>query len=267
MTNAHGSFIWYELMTPDIRASESFYSGLLGWTVGGDPEYRHITASEGQVGGMLMLTPEMMNGGARPAWLAYINVEDVDRTLATIVEQGGRVLMPARDMEDVGRFAMIADPLGAPFYVMRPQPPADRPDEDSKAFAAERPMMGHCAWNELSTTDPTSAWSFYSDQFGWAKDGDLDMGEVGKYEFIRHGSHMIGAIMPKMPQMPVSAWTFYFRVADIDVAAAYIRAHGGTLLQEPMEIPGGDFSLNAADPQGGAFGLVGPRRNVEAAHA
>lgn len=260
MTNAHGSFIWYELLTPDTRAAESFYAGLLGWTMDGDPGYRHITASEGMIGGMLALSPEMTSGGAQPAWLAYINVEDVDRSVTAIVEQGGRVLMPARDMEDVGRFALVTDPQGAAFYVMRPKPPADRPDGPSNAFAAERPMMGHCAWNELSTTDQQGAWAFYGGQFGWAKDGDMDMGEMGKYEFIRHGSHMLGAIMPKMPQMPVSAWSFYFRVADIDRAAAYIKENGGTLFMQPTEIPGGDYSLNASDPQGAAFGLVGPRR-------
>ena len=260
MTNPPGSFIWYELMTNDAPAATSFYSGLLGWKIEGDPHYLHITASEGMVGGMLPLTPERTSGGARPAWVAYINVEDVDRTVAAIEAQGGRTLMPARHMENVGRMAMVIDPQGASFYVMRPTPPADRPDEPSNAFAAERPMEGHCAWNELSTTDPAAAWSYYGAQFGWTKDGDMDMGEMGKYEFIRHGSHMIGAIMPKMPQMPVPAWTYYFRVPDIDAAATYIRDKGATLLMEPTEIPGGEFSLNAMDPQGAAFGLVGPKR-------
>ena len=259
MTNPTGSFIWYELMTPDAPASESFYSGLLGWEIGGDADYRHITAREGMVGGMLPLTGEMTSGGARPAWLAYISVEDVDRTVAAIEAQGGRVLMPARDMADVGRMALVADPQGAPFYVMRPTPPADRPDEASNAFAADRPMLGHCAWNELSSSDPAAAWTFYGDLFGWTKDGEMDMGELGKYEFVRHGPHMLGAIMPLMKGMPASAWSFYFRVADIDAAARYIQDNGGTLFMDPIEIPGGEFSINASDPQGAAFGLVGPR--------
>jgi uncharacterized protein len=260
MTNPAGSFIWYELMTTDASAASDFYSGLLGWKISDDPHYAHITASEGMVGGVLPLTPEMTSGGARPAWIGYINVEDVDRAVAAIEAQQGRVLMPARDMENVGRMAMVTDPQGAPFYVMRPIPPADRPDEPSKAFAAERPMQGHCAWNELSTTDPAAAWAFYGGQFGWVKEGEMDMGELGQYEFIRHGSYMLGAIMPKMPQMPASAWTFYFRVPDIDGAASYIRDKAATLLMEPTEIPGGEFSLNAMDLQGAAFGLVGPRR-------
>ena len=87
----------------------------------------------------------------------------------------------------------------------------------------------------------------------------MDMGPMGKYLFLHHGLGMIGAIMPKMPQMPVSAWTYYFRVADIDAAAAAIKTNGGTILQEPIEIPGGDYSMNALDPQGAAFALVGSR--------
>ena len=69
----------------------------------------------------------------------------------------------------------------------------------------------------------------------------------------------IGAVMPKMPDMPVSMWAYYFRVPDIDAGVAAITANGGTLLQEPIAIPGGDFSLMAMDPAGAAFGLVGPR--------
>lgn len=260
MSNPHGSFIWYELLTPDAQAAARFYSGLLDWKISENPEYREITASEGMVGGMLPLTPEMTGDGARPAWLGYIAVDAVDDMVEAIVAQGGTVLMPARDMEHVGRFALVADPQGAPVYVMRPQGEAKA---TSNAFAAERPMQGHVAWNELSTTDPAGAWSFYGERFGWVMDGDMDMGPLGKYEFVRHGGHMLGAIMPKMPEMPVSAWTFYFRVADIDVAAAAIKTSGGTLYQEPMEIPGGDYSLGAADPHGAAFGLVGPRRASE----
>lgn len=258
MTDKAGSFIWYELMTTDAVAARGLYSGLLGWRIS-DDDYAHIEASEGMVGGMLQLTDAMCGEGARPAWLAYLAVEDVDASVAKIIEKGGRVLMPARDMADVGRMALVTDAQGAAFYVMTPQPPEDRPDAESNAFAADRPMLGHCAWNELSSQEPASAWSFYGDLFGWTKDGEMDMGDLGKYEFIRHGPHMLGAIMPLMKGMPASAWTFYFRVPDIDAAARYIGDNGGTLFMEPVEIPGGDYSINASDPQGAAFGLVGPR--------
>jgi predicted enzyme related to lactoylglutathione lyase len=91
------------------------------------------------------------------------------------------------------------------------------------------------------------------------KDGEMDMGPMGKYHFIKHGA-MIGAIMPRMPHMPVSAWTFYFRVADIDAAATAVAANGGQVMHGPIEVPGGDFSMNAMDPQGAMFALVGKRK-------
>lgn len=259
MANKHGDFIWYELLTPDASAAAQFYQGLLGWQVSDNPEYREITASEGMVGGMLPLTPEMTGAGARPAWLGYIAVDDVDAAVERVTAAGGRTLMPARDMEGVGRFALVTDPQGAPFYVIRAIPPQGAADPTSHAFAAERPMRGHCAWNELSSDDPAAAWRFYGELFRWVKDGDLDMGPLGRYEFIRHG-FMLGAIMPRMPQMPVSAWTFYFRVPDIDAAHDYVRQNGGRVLQEPIEIPGGEYSMNVMDPQGAAVGLVGPRK-------
>jgi uncharacterized protein len=262
MQNRHGDFIWYELMTTDREAAELFYGRVVGWRFSSDAHYRHIEASEGMIGGVLPLSPDMTAGGARPAWVGYLTVDDVDASVERITAAGGKVLMPARDMEDVGRIAMVADPQGAPFYVMRPQPPSDRPDETSHAFAADRPMFGHCAWNELASEDPEAAKAFYREQFGWIQDGDLDMGPLGKYQFLWDGERrfMLGAIMPKMPQQPVSTWSFYFRVPDIDEAADTIKEQGGTLFQEPMEIPGGEFSINASDPQGVAFGLVGPRK-------
>lgn len=259
MANQHGDFIWYELMSPDAAASAAFYSSLLGWKVSDDPEYREIKASEGFVGGMLQLTPEMTAGGARPAWAGYITVDDVDVSVRAIQAAGGQVYMPARDLEGIGRFAMVTDPQGAPFYVMTPIPPAHDPDASSNAFAAERPMIGHCAWNELAASDSEAAKAFYCAQFGWSKDGEMDMGPLGKYEFLKASGDRfaLGAVMPKMPEMPVSMWTYYFRVQSVDAAVATIKALGGTILQEPMEIPGGDFAMNAMDPQGAVFGLVG----------
>jgi uncharacterized protein len=258
MANKHGDFIWYELMTTDADAAAAFYAKILPWTVGNQPDYREIQATEGGIGGMLPLTAEMTAGGARPSWVGYIMVNDVDKMVESVEHGGGRVYMPARDMAGVGRFAMVTDPHGAAFYVMKPAPPADKPDMSSNAFAAERPIDGHCAWNELYTTDPAGALHFYGVRFGWVKDGEMEMGEMGKYEFIRHGA-MIGAVMPRRPQAPLSAWNYYFRVADIDAAVAAVTANGGQVLQGPVDVPGGEFSLNGMDPQGAMFGLVGKR--------
>ena len=153
---------------------------------------------------------------------------------------------------------MVTDPDGAPFYLMTPTAPAGRPDAESGVFSVDRPQ--HVRWNELQASDQDRSVTFYTRHFGWRQEGDMDMGDFGSYRFLYQGETMIGAIMPRMPQVPQAAWTFYIGVGDIDRAGDATRAGGGTILQGPSEIPGGEYSLTAVDPQGAIFGLVGPRK-------
>ena len=267
MANKHGDFIWYELMTDDADAAADFYGKVVGWSSADSGQegmdYRILSMPTGQVGGLMPLTSEMKEGGARPCWMGYVGVDDVDACADRIKTAGGSIHMPPQDIPGVGRFAFVNDPQGVMFYIMTPTPPADQPDAESKSFAAKEPLAGHCAWNELSTTDPEAAKTFYGKEFGWkVQEDEMDMGPLGKYEFWwdREKRFMQGAVMPKMPEMPVPFWTYYFRVPDIDVAVEAIKTNGGSIMVEPMEIPGGDYSLNAMDPQGAAFALVGARK-------
>ncbi len=265
MANRHGDFIWYELMTNDAEGARDFYASVVGWNIetnpGGDIDYRMISASDGPVAGLLPLAADMQSGGARPCWAGYILVDDVDAMVDIVTDAGGSVHMAPWDIAGIGRMAFIADPQGVIFYIMKPTPPADRPDAESNSFAATEPITGHCAWNELSSTDPEASKAFYGKLFGWVQDGEMDMGPLGKYQFLKdaEGRFALGAVMPKMPDMPVPMWIYYFRVPDIDAASATIAAKGGTILQAPIAIPGGDFSMVGMDPQGAPFGLVGSR--------
>jgi predicted enzyme related to lactoylglutathione lyase len=260
--NPEGDFIWYELMTTDAEGAKAFYDAVVGWDIGEAAAdfqgYRMINRSDGKfAGGVLPLTDEMQQHGARPTWLGYIHVSDVDAKVASIEEEGGKALM-THDIPNVGRIAMVTDPQGSPFYVMKPIPPAGRENESSDVFSVDQPQR--VRWNELATSDPDGAVNFYRTQFGWSQDGDMDMGDMGKYRFIQANGVTIGAIMRKPPQLPVSSWTYYIGVDDIGRAADAVKSGGGQILNGPMEIPGGEFAVNARDPQGAAFGLVGPRK-------
>ena len=262
-TRGQGGYIWYELLSADPEGSKAFYDSVVGWNIGeAAPEfqgYRMIGRSDGKyAGGVLPLTDEMRAHGARPTWLGYIHVTDVDESVKEIEQAGGKTLMAPFDIPNVGRIALVADLQGAPFYVMKPIPPANDPDAESDVFSPDQAQ--HVRWNELSTSDPDAALDFYKRQFGWGQEGDMDMGEMGKYRFIQANGVTIGAIMRKPPQLPVSAWTHYIGVDDIDRAVGAINSGGGKILNGPMEIPGGEFALNAMDPQGAPFGLVGPRK-------
>jgi predicted enzyme related to lactoylglutathione lyase len=251
--NLHGDFIWYELITPDPDGAKAFYEAVMGWEVGpASPEhngYREIRSGDGHTGGMLPLTDEMRQHGARPAWLGYIGVDDVDRAVESIERGGGKELMPAWDIPGIGRIAMVADPQGVPFYVMR-----GAVDEVSTAFSLETP--GRCGWNELATSDPVAAIDFYTSRFGWEKGEAMPMGDMGNYQILNHAGRHLGAIMRAGPGMP-SRWRFYFRVDDVDDAKAKVESGGGTVVHGPQEVPGGERILIGTDPQGAEFALVG----------
>ena len=253
MRNPHGDFIWYELMTRDAEAAGRFYGPILGWTVGerypGSVDYRMIDTGNGLAGGLLTLDDGMCEGGARPTWLGYIGVDDVDATVSRIEEKGGSVLMPAHDIPDVGRIAMMKDPQGLPFYIMR-----GASDEVSDAFAPDK--VGHCAWNELITSDLQAAKSFYTDVFGWTLGDVMPMGPMGDYQFLEHGGRMIGAMMQSQEEGK-RGWGFAFHCADIDRAATQIPELGGTVCEGPMEVPGDQRVIMAKDVEGVRFMVVG----------
>lgn len=255
MRNREGTPIWYELLTNDSKASIAFYESVIGWKVPPSPPgaphgYQMIDTDSAHVGGMMQLTDEMTKNGARPTWLFYVGVDDVDATAKKVEPAGGTLLMQPFDIPNAGRAAMIADPQGIPFYVMRGGMPGT-----STSF--ERTGMGKCNWNELTTPDQASANAFYASLFGWTYPDKMPMGDAGDYVFVDVGESRIGATMKQADKQP-KGWTFYFRVPDIDAAAEKVKAGGGRVHAGPMDVPGGDRVIVASDPEGVPFGLAAP---------
>ncbi len=264
-TNVHGEPIWYELMTGDLPKAQAFYGGLIGWQVvdAQMPDMDYFLAMQPKgadevaaIGGIMPLTEEMTAAGARPVWLPYFGVDDVDVAVERAVAHGATVQLPAFDVPHVGRMAMLMHPHAGVFYVMR-----GFSEEPSVSYAAREALVGHAAWNELASSDPAAAKALLADMLGYQQEGALEMGPLGHYEFLQvaGGAFGVGAVMPLMEGIPVSQWTTYFRIADIDKGAAYVSANGGEMIAGPMEIPGGDYSFTAMDPDGAVFGCVGPR--------
>ncbi|OYW46111.1 MAG: hypothetical protein B7Z08_12970 [Sphingomonadales bacterium 32-68-7] len=252
-------------MAPDPGAVAPFYRAVVGWEIPaeGHPmpngsEYREIARSGGGfAGGVLTLTPGMAEGGARAGWLTYFHVDDVDAAVAKAQTLGASVQMPPMTMDGVGRMAMLADPQGAPFYVMDPAPPPGDPDAQSDVFKAMTP--GHCWWNELETSDEPAATAFYTALFNWSAEQTMPMGDMGNYRFIELGSEQIGAINPWLADYMAVGWLPYFGVADIEAAREATTANGGTITHDIHEVPGGDFIFTAIDPAGAHVGVVGPK--------
>ncbi|MEP7117384.1 MAG: VOC family protein [Acidobacteriota bacterium] len=265
MANPAGSFIWYELMTPDPDAVTPFYAAVVGWTIGsptpgqpGGMDYRMIGRSDGKsAGGVLRLSPDMIQHGARPLWIGYLHTPDVNGHVAAIVADGGKIQMPAADIPSVGRVAMVTDPQGVPFYLMTPVPPPGTPDATSDVFDRHAPQRVN--WNELASPDLALAKAFYNRHFGFAFNEVMNMGSMGDYCFIDHGGQQIGAIMQRQDERQPAAWLFYIGVPSIAAAAQAIADHGGKVVMGPHQVPTGEWIVIATDPAGAGFGLTGPK--------
>lgn len=119
IVNEPNTYCWSELVTTDVPGASAFYSSVFGWGaehMGEPPAYTEWRVGGRAVGGM-MAKPAEMPAEVPPHWGVYFSVEDADRAVARISELGGTVMMGPRDIEP-GRFAVAADPVGAPFNVM-----------------------------------------------------------------------------------------------------------------------------------------------------
>lgn len=246
-----GRHVWSELMTTDMKAAAAFYGEVLGWTSAPMPSpdmpYWRFQRSGGAGVAGLMERPAGMD--MPPFWSMYVAVPKFEDAVAHIKRLGGGELSPVVDVPTVGRMQMLKDPQGAAFYIIQPEPRENPPDRD--------PEVGEASWLELMTTDRPAATKFYQEVFGWQPTEAMDMGDMGTYQMFNRGPRMIGGMMNKpkeMAQVPPH-WAIYFRVPDIKAAEERVRANGGKILNGPMEVPGGDWILNAMDPQGATFSL------------
>jgi hypothetical protein len=246
-----GRPLWYELITTDTKAAEAFYQRVVGWTAapfaGASHAYTVFNRSGAAGVAGVMTRPEGVH--APPFWAMYVGVPKLEEAAAHIRRLGGSDCSPLIDVPTVGRMQMMKDPQGAAFYIYEPAS-ADLPPEGP-------PEIGDASWRELMTTDAPAAMGFYHELFGWEPGEALDMGPLGTYQMFNRPHGMIGGMMntpPEMAQVPPN-WQIYFRVPDITAGAEAVKTNGGRILNGPMEVPGGDWVLTAADPQGAAFGL------------
>lgn len=216
--------------------------------------YTILTAGAEPVAGLMALAAEAGEAGSRPGWIGYIAVGDVDAAAARLADAGGTVRRPAADIPGVGRFAMVADPHGAPFALFTPTPSGAAARETAQPGAP-----GSIGWHELRTSW-TSAFGFYTGQFGWTKADALDMGPIGAYRLFAAGGDPIGGMMTDADASASPVWLFHFNVDRIDAAVVRIATNGGRIRRGPHEVPGGGWIVHAIDPQGALFALMAPRR-------
>jgi uncharacterized protein len=124
LVNEHGTLSWEELMTPDVPAATAFYAQIFGWKA--EPvqmpgmEYTELKLNGRGIAGALNPPVE----GMPAVWSVYFAVDDTDKAVEIASASGGTVIQPPFDIPP-GRMAVLADPAGAMFSVIKPAQPGD----------------------------------------------------------------------------------------------------------------------------------------------
>lgn len=124
---------WVELHTKDVAAAKSFYRSVFSWdyqdmSMGDGMVYTVVSAQGGgegddtSHGGIMQLPKENVEAGAGSEWHPYFGVDDCDATFAAATGRGATVLMPPSNAPGVGRLALLKDPDGAVFALIKGDP-------------------------------------------------------------------------------------------------------------------------------------------------
>jgi predicted enzyme related to lactoylglutathione lyase len=242
-----GTFCWAGLATSDPAAAAAFYTHLFGWQAEALPAgeagaYTIVRRAGHDVAICYRQTAQARAAGAPPHWTSYISVADADATAARAGQLGGAAVF--REPFDVpgARVAAIADPAGAVVSLWQPRP---------RIGATLVNDVGALCWNELATTGPGRARSFYGELLGWqyqaSGGGRVTIINVGR----RNGSirELTGQERGTPP-----AWLPYFTVGNAEDAARQAEQAGGRRLTPATGARTGRYAV-IADPQGATFAV------------
>ncbi len=261
---------WADTTQPDPDAAVEFYSGLFGWECqdvmppGSPMKYFIAQLDDGDVAAIGSI-PERAPDQAM--WNTYIWADDVDATVAAVVNAGGTVFAEPFDVMEFGRMAVFTDPEGAVFSVW--QPGTHRGSEIVNEH-------GSVNFNTLSSRQLESARRFYGSVFDWST---LDVGgPTPMWTLPGYGDHLEEKVSPgmraAMAEMGAPAgfedvvaavdvidpadtatpahWGVTFAVDNADETAALAADLGGRVISPPLDMPWVRATV-IADPQGATF--------------
>jgi predicted enzyme related to lactoylglutathione lyase len=119
-----GTIVWQDLTVPDGEALRDFYAAVVGWRhepvdMGGYADFSMIPpGAEAPVAGVCHARG--VNARLPPQWLLYVQVADLDASLAACKQRGGAVVDGPRGMGE-RRFAVVRDPAGAHIGLIGPR--------------------------------------------------------------------------------------------------------------------------------------------------
>ncbi len=243
-----GRFCWAELGTTNAASAKNFYNALFGWefedAVLANGIYTVLRRGGGKVAGLYELNADQLDRGVPSHWLSFISVRNADESTAMVKALGGTVLGGPRNVQDIGRMSIVADPAGAVFALWQ---------AGTHQGASLIGVPSSVYWNELLTTEPAVVEPFYMQLLGWQKE-TLDLGSA-EYVIFRNGDQSAAGMQPGGADVP-PYWLTYFGVDDCDAASRKTQDLGGSVLVDPQDIPAVGRVAVLVDPQSAVFAIL-----------
>jgi uncharacterized protein len=247
-SSSPGKFVWHTLTSENLEASKTFYASLLGWeysdtTVLGK-NYTVARLGKQPVAGMRGPDPEL--GKTASHWLSYMSTADVDAAVTKAKAAGAKVLAGPVDVGTLGRAAVLADPQGAPFGLVRLNA-GDPPDP-------AQPLANAFFWNEYLTHDLDATLAFYNGLFPYEM--ATTKSEGASYVVLKNDKARAGVFhLPDTRKDVPPNWLPYVLVADPTALAARVAGLGGRVLLEPDPKHRNGSLAIVADPAGAVVAL------------
>jgi len=228
-----GKFVWADLVTQDVAKAKSFYGALFGWTFEDGERYSPVLNDGTPIAGIVPARKEERGS----EWISNLSVADVDRAAALVRERGGVIERKPVDAPDRGRLAIVRDPEGALFLLLRAAD-GDPPDTD--------PPLGSWLWHELWTHDVEAAMDLYATLAGYQRES-VDFRDVA-YNVLRDADERRAGVVEAPPEVN-PLWLPYVRVEDAAAAAARAESLGARIVMQD------DRTAILVDPTGAAIGI------------
>jgi hypothetical protein len=250
-TDVHiqGRWVWGELFADNVEAEKTFYREVFGWTYDtfgtGKDVYTLIRVNGRPIGGIVHF-PKPHNAERSARWLPIMSVPAPLRAAEQATASGGKVLVPPKELPGRGEAAVLADPEGAIFGVIRTASgdPAD-------AF----PSYNAWFWLELWAKDAAKMADFYGPIGAYTISRQEGPGDRPELHLVAGGYPRAGVLELQRKDLP-STWLPYVRVKDVTQAVAGIERAGGRIVIAPSpEIRNGKVAV-FLDPAGAAVAVA-----------
>ncbi|RPI15998.1 MAG: VOC family protein [Lysobacterales bacterium] len=245
-----GRWVWADLLTSDVALAAEFYGQVFGWTFetyGGtdDRDTYTLALADGLPVGGLVFDPRADRGAEQASrWIGLVSVPDPKAAAAAVTKRGGKVLMQPASLGERGVTAVLQDPEGALFGVVRSKhgDPADY-----------RGDVHEWLWIDLWTGDVERAVEFYGAVAGYQT---TPLPANGKRQGVRldSGGRPRAGIVRK-PDGATTTWLPYVRVTDARATTEAARKAGGRVLMEPRPWERAVVAI-VADPTGAPVGVA-----------